>query len=195
VILESARARTAEAGLTNVSYLEADLTGLRLAEPVDALVGRLILFHLPEPAATVRALSRLVRSGGLVTFQDFNVTRARSVPPTPLVTATMGWIIGAFRSAGLNPDLGEHVASILGEAGLSVEGAAATAPAGTADSAMPEYLAGTLRSLLPVVLAQGDVTEAALDIDTLAERTAGELRAAGAAFWSAELAAAWARVP
>jgi ubiquinone/menaquinone biosynthesis C-methylase UbiE len=194
-ILELARARTAEAGLTNVSYVEADLAGLQLDEPVDALVGRLILIHLPEPAAAVRALARLVRSGGLVSFQEFNITRARSVPPTPLAARTMDQIIGALRSAGLDPDLGQRVAPILREAGLSPEGAAAAGPAGTAESAMPEYLEGTLRSVLPVVLAHGQASEAELDIDTLAERTARELRAAGAVFWSPELAAAWARVP
>jgi ubiquinone/menaquinone biosynthesis C-methylase UbiE len=194
-ILELARARAAEAGLANVSYLDGDLTSLRLDEPVDALVGRLILIHLKEPAATVRALSRLVRSGGVVSFQEFNITRARSVPPTPLAARGLGWIVGALRAAGLNPDLGEQVASILRDAGLSVEGAAIAGPAGTAESAMPEYLENTLRSVLPVVLAHGRVSEAEVDIHTVAERTARELKEAGATFWSPELAAAWARVP
>jgi ubiquinone/menaquinone biosynthesis C-methylase UbiE len=194
-ILELARARTAGAGLANVSYVEADLTGLRLDEPVDALVGRLILVHLKEPAATVRALSRLVRSGGVVSFQEFNTTRARSVPPTPLATRSLGWITGALRAAGLNPDLGEQVAPILRDAGLPVAGAATTGPAGSAESAMPEYLAGTLRSVLPAVLALGQVTEAEVGIDTVAERTALELKEAGAMLWGPDLAAAWARVP
>lgn len=73
-----------------MSFVEADLSGLRLDEPFDALVGRLILLNLKEPAATVQALSRLVRSGGVVSFQEFSMTRARSVPPTPLVTKTRG---------------------------------------------------------------------------------------------------------
>jgi len=194
-VLELARARAAESNLANVSYVEADLVNLWLDEPVDAVVGRLVLVHLPEPAATVRALSRLVRPGGLVSFQEFNITRARSVPPTPLATRGMAWIISAWCAAGLDPDLGEQVASILREAGLSVQGAAATGPAGTAESVMPAYLEGTLRSLLPVALAHGQVTEAEVDIDTVAERTARELKEADATFWSPELAAAWARVP
>lgn len=143
----------------------------------------------------MRALSRLVRSGGVISFQEFNITRARSVPPTPVAARTMGWIIGALRAAGLNPDLGEQVASILRDGGLSVEGAAVAGPAGTAESAMPEYLAGTLRSVLPVVLAHGQVSEAEVDIGTVAERAAREFKEAGATFWSPELAAAWARIP
>ena len=194
-ILELARARAAEAGLANVSYLDGDLTGLRLDEPVDALAGRLILLYLKEPAATVRALSRLVRSGGVVSFQEFNITRTRSVPPTPVVTRSMGWIIDATRAAGLNPDLGEQAASILRDAGLSVEGAATAGAAGSAESAMPAYLEGTLRSVLPAVLAHGQVTEAEVAIDTVAERVARELKEAGATLWAPDLVAAWARVP
>jgi 2-polyprenyl-3-methyl-5-hydroxy-6-metoxy-1,4-benzoquinol methylase len=194
-VLELARARAGEAGLANVAYLAGDLTDLQLNEPVDALVGRLILIHLQEPAAIVQALSRQVRSGGVVSFQEFNVTRSRSVPPTPVATRSVGWIVGALRAAGLNPDLGEQVASILRDAGLSVEGAATAGPAGSVESAMPEYLEGTLRSVLPVVLAHGQATEAEVDIDTVAERVAREFKEAGATFWCPELAAAWARVP
>jgi len=194
-ILESARARATDAGLTNVSYLEADLTDLRLDEQVDAVVGRLILLHLEKPAATIRALSRLVHTGGVVSFQECNLTRTRSVPPTPVVTRSMGWMIDALRAAGLTPDLGEQTASILRDAGLSVEGAATTGSAGSAESVMPEYVEGCVRSLLPAVLAHGQVTEAEVDIDTVAERIARELKEAGAMCWSPELAAAWARVP
>jgi ubiquinone/menaquinone biosynthesis C-methylase UbiE len=194
-MLELARARTAEAGLRNVSYVEADLTGLRLDEPVDAMVGRLILLHLKEPAATVRALSRFVRSRGLVSFQEFNVTRARSVPPTPLVTKGMGWITDALRASGLNPDLGEQATSILRDSGLAVEGAASAEPAGSAESVMAEYFADSIRTVLPVLLARGLVTETEVDIDTVAERAARELEEADATLWTPELAAAWARVP
>jgi cyclopropane fatty-acyl-phospholipid synthase-like methyltransferase len=191
-IVELARARTTQAGLTNVTYLTTDLADLRLAEPVDALVGRLILLHLDEPAATVRALSRLVRTGGLVSFQELNSTRARSVPPTPLAARCVNWIITALQTAGLDPDLGDQIPTILRDAGLHVRGAAATTPAGPADSPIPEYLAGTLRTVLPVLLAHGQVTETEVDIDTMAERVARELERTNAMFWCPELAAAWA---
>jgi SAM-dependent methyltransferase len=194
-VLELARARTAEVGLDNVSYVEAELTDLRLDEPVDALVGRLILLHLKEPVVTVRALSRFVRPGGVVSFQEVNFSRARSVPPTPLLTRGLGWITDAFRAGDVNPDLGEQVPSILRDSGLSVEGAAAAGPAGAAESAMPEFLESTIRSVLPMLLAHGQVTEAEVDIDTVAERAAREFKEADAMVWSPELAAAWARVP
>lgn len=194
-ILELARARTTALGLTSVSFVEADLTDLRLDQPVDALAGRLILMHLKEPVATVRALSVLVRAGGIVTFQDYNVTRSRAVPPTPLTSRRAGWMTDALRAAGVNPEIGDQIAPILREAGLSFEGAAAASPAGSADSALVASIALGVRSVLPVLLASGIATEAEVDIDTFADRLALELREAGATYYGAELVAAWARVP
>ena len=37
---------------------------------VDAVIGRLILMHLKDPAVVVRALSALVRPGGIISFQE-----------------------------------------------------------------------------------------------------------------------------
>lgn len=194
-ILDVARARTEAAGLATVSYVEADLADLRLDESVDALVGRLVLMHLKEPAAIVRALSRLVRSGGVVSFQDYNVSRCHAVPPIQLVTACTDWVVGAIRAAGGNPNMGEQVASVLLDAGLPVNGAASTIPAGPAESVLPRYVADTVRSVLPAVLKYGIATEAEVDIDTFADRLTQALKEAGATFWSPELAATWARMP
>jgi 2-polyprenyl-3-methyl-5-hydroxy-6-metoxy-1,4-benzoquinol methylase len=193
--LEVARARCADAGLINVTFINADLTGLELDLSADALAGRLIMLHLKDPAAAVRALSRLVRPGGVVTFQEFNASRARAVPPTPLVARCVEWITVGFRAGGVNVDVGELVPSILHDAGLTVRGAATAGPAGSAESPMPELLVSTLRSLMPVLLSQGQVTEAEIDIDTIAERVTHELKEVGATYWGPELAAAWAIVP
>ncbi|MEV7044746.1 class I SAM-dependent methyltransferase [Amycolatopsis sp. NPDC051061] len=194
-VLEVARERAREAGLTNVSYLEADLGELRPAEPVDALAGRLILMHLPDAARTVRELSRQVRPGGVVSFQDYNVSRCRSVPSTPLLARSMRWVIDAMRASGIEPDMGERIVPTLAEAGLDMQGVAAVEPAGTADSLVPEFLAATARSLLPLALAHGVVTEDEVVVDGMAGRVADELRAVRATVWTAELVGAWARVP
>ena len=44
----------------------------------------------------------------------------------------------------------------------------------------------SLRSLLPLVLAHGQVTDVEVDIDTLAERVAHELKEAAATYWGPE---------
>lgn len=189
-----ARERAAAAGLTNVSFLNTDVADLRLDEPVDALAGRLILIHLDEPAAVVRTLSTLVRPGGVVTFQDANVTRARAVPSTPLMTKVMDWINDAARAAGRNPEIGDQVPLIMRDAGLTVQGVATAGPAGTADSVMPDLVAESVRSFLPLIEAHGLATASEADVDTLADRLAHEMTEAGSTYWCPELVGAWARV-
>lgn len=59
------------------------------------------------------------------------------------------------------------------------------------DPATPGFLAANARSLLPLALARGVVTEGEVVLDGLADRLAGELQAAKATAWTAELVRAW----
>src|SRR4030088_294455 len=52
-----ARARTAEAGLHNVTFTQSDVCQLSGDKPFDAVVGRFILQFLPDPVAALRSLS------------------------------------------------------------------------------------------------------------------------------------------
>jgi ubiquinone/menaquinone biosynthesis C-methylase UbiE len=84
--LAVAERRASEAGLTNVAFVEGDLASPALGEGFDAVVGRFVLQHHPEPAVALRLLAGRVRSGGIVAFQEMNL-RAESLqlyPPTPL---------------------------------------------------------------------------------------------------------------
>ncbi|WP_326836371.1 class I SAM-dependent methyltransferase [Amycolatopsis rhabdoformis] len=194
-VLGVARARAADAGLAHVSFVEARLPDVPLDEPVDAVVGRLILIHLEEPAATVRALAERVRPGGIVTFQDLVSARTRTVPAGPITTGIIGLVAAAAEAVALDVNVGERLAAILSDAGLSVVGAASATPAGSADSLTPRYLAELTRSMLPLITAHGLATEDEVDVDTLAKRIAEEMAAERAVLWLPELAAAWARIP
>jgi len=59
-----AERRAREAGLTNVSFAVHDLSDLTLTGPVDALIGRLVLMYLSDPAATLRRLLEGVKPDG-----------------------------------------------------------------------------------------------------------------------------------
>ena len=77
-MLDVARERTRARGFANVSFQEADVTTWSADEPFDAVVGRLILFHLPDPEAVVRHHLRNLRSGGLMLALDYDIGAARS---------------------------------------------------------------------------------------------------------------------
>jgi len=59
-----AKARVAEAGFRNVSFTQADASQIVSDQPFDAAVGRFILMFLPDPAAVLQSLIKLVRPGG-----------------------------------------------------------------------------------------------------------------------------------
>ena len=68
--INRARARTAEAGLHNVKFVETDIAHFSTETQFDAAVGRYILQFLPDPVATLRSLSENVRPGGIIAFQE-----------------------------------------------------------------------------------------------------------------------------
>src|SRR6516164_956616 len=65
-----ARARVTAAGLTNVTFTESDVSEVRASKPFDAAVGRFILQFVSDPVAVLRCLSRLLRPGGVLVFQE-----------------------------------------------------------------------------------------------------------------------------
>jgi ubiquinone/menaquinone biosynthesis C-methylase UbiE len=63
--VETARRRGASLGVTNARFEEADIATFETTQKFDAVVGRLVLLYLPNPAAVLRRLSRHLRPGGL----------------------------------------------------------------------------------------------------------------------------------
>src|ERR1700745_3676398 len=63
-----ASARVAEAGFHNVSFNESNVNEILDVKSFDAAVGRFILMYLPDPVATLRSISQVVRPGGVFVF-------------------------------------------------------------------------------------------------------------------------------
>jgi 2-polyprenyl-3-methyl-5-hydroxy-6-metoxy-1,4-benzoquinol methylase len=78
-----ATARVSTAGLANVSFVTADAAGFAPKEPVDALVGRVVMMYWPDPASVLRHLLESVRVRGLSLFRTTTSkarSRSRGVP-------------------------------------------------------------------------------------------------------------------
>jgi SAM-dependent methyltransferase len=106
-----ARSRVAEAQLQNVSFLAADVSQIARegsGKPFDAVVGRLILEYLPDPGAVLRSLSRLVRPGGVIVFQDcYWAPLLQLTAGLPLWAKCASLICQTFERFGANMDM-EH---------------------------------------------------------------------------------------
>ncbi|PAQ01268.1 MAG: class I SAM-dependent methyltransferase [Mesorhizobium sp.] len=144
-------------------------------ETFDAVIGRLVLMYLPDPAATLRRLAGFVRPGGLIAFQEMAMPLARSFPEAPLFSKCRGWIIETIERAGFEVDMGGRLPMVFAGAGLPAPQLNSAGLAGSGpDSPIYDYIAGTLRSLLPMAEAVGAATAAEMKVDTLAERLRNE---------------------
>jgi 2-polyprenyl-3-methyl-5-hydroxy-6-metoxy-1,4-benzoquinol methylase len=117
--IEFARARAAEHGLSTVSFEHTTIADIAVDE-VDAVIGRLILMHLPDPVSALRQLAALVRPGGVIAFGEFDITSVRSWPDSPLARTVVTAIVDAFRAVGVDPAFGATLHTLFRRAGLGV---------------------------------------------------------------------------
>jgi SAM-dependent methyltransferase len=193
-MLAVAEQRRVAANIENVRFVEADVRTFRDREAFDAVVGRLILFHLPDAVEVLRHHIGGLTDNGLVVMIDFDVGSARSEPPLPLFNAAGDWVRKAFRQAGANPTIGTQLGLLLRDAGLTdVETFGIQSYLTPDDPAGPALLAGVVNSLAPVILASGIATEEELGLDSLQERLARELQTSRAIGLMPAVAGAWGR--
>jgi SAM-dependent methyltransferase len=192
----AAGGRAREAGLTNVSFAVGDLAELELTPPVDALVGRLVLMYLDDPAATLRRLLDLLEPGGVVAFQEMDMAAITWEPDCPLLAAASDRIRQTFARAGLDYRTGLKLARIYRAAGLpapqTLQGARVESGP---DSPVYAYVAQTTRTLLPLMERTGVATAAEVGVDTLAARLREEVVTADATVVPPPLIGAWTRKP
>ena len=176
------RERAESEGLTNISTLAGDLHALALPHDIDAVIGRHILIHVPDPLEIVRLVSGFVRPGGVVVFQeyDFSVMHA-GFPPTPLRDRTFE-VFRDFFAMARHGNMGTRLPVLFAAAGLTDIDARAEYPVGpgVAESPYYEWFAESLRSILARAVAAGVPGARDVEIDTLEERLRAEGVASGA---------------
>ncbi len=188
-----ARARAAQAGLHNVSFIESDLSQIPDAKPFDVAVGRFILMWLPDPVSIVRSVSQLVRPGGVVAFQEpYWVPVLSLLAPLPLWSAAASLIHRTFQQSGANPEIGTALYQVFQEAGLPGPTMRQEIPMGR-DPNSARWFSDTLRSLRSQIQRLGLSLESVGDLDTLAKRLQNEAGASnGVVAWMAPVGA-WVR--
>jgi len=194
-MVELARARAAEQGLSAVHFERAAVDAITLDEPVDAVVGRLILMHLPDPAATLRRLSSLVRPGGVIAFSENDITGTHSIPELPLFGRVTAGIVRAFEAMGISARFGTTLHTIFSDAGLGAPRLTLGTPIGTAaDSDILAYAAEVWRLVSPVAQQLGLQIDELADIDDFVPRFREEARAVNALITMPPMITAWTRV-
>ena len=186
--------RAAAAGLTNVHFLTQDLVDLMLDEPVDALIGRLVLMYFADPAVVLRRLTAFVKPGGVVAFQEIDLDGAKSEPSCEQFETALQRIRQTFTRTGVDIRTGLQLGRHFREAGLPeprmILGARVERGP---DSLIYDQITQITRTLLPLMQRTGVATAEAVRIETLARRIREQAVALNAMLISPFLIGAWAQ--
>ena len=192
--LATAREAAAARGFSNVTFVEADLVALPMALGLfDVAVGRRVLMYQPDAAAALRAVTRLVRPGGVVAIQEQDASFVPASPAAlPLHRRVLGWIWRMVEREGGNLRMGFELPAAMARAGVVVADVRAEAVVQTSQRRLPT--AATVRAVLLRIVERGVATVEEVDVDTLDARLDEELRAADAAYVGDMVFSAWGRV-
>jgi 2-polyprenyl-3-methyl-5-hydroxy-6-metoxy-1,4-benzoquinol methylase len=190
-----ATARVAKAGLNNVRFTQSDVGQIKEDKPFDAAVGRFILQFLPDPAAVLRSLTRLVRPGGGMAFHEVYLDLSLSVASHLTLTfAARSLAEETIRRSGSNTSIGISLREVFHNAGLPAPSMHLDMPLSNERDFAIEQVA-RLESLRPRFDASDPRLAILGDFKTLAQRLIDEIAAANAPVpWLATVSA-WARIP
>ena len=190
--IAKARARVSEAGFHNVHFNESGVDEILDEKPFDAAVGRFILMYLPDPVATLRSISQVVRSGGVLIFQEPDwVPVLAHLAKLPLWFATASLIDKTMR-ASANHDMGTDLYHAFVEAGLPEPTVRMELPMGR-EPYLAQWYYDTLCSLRPQIEQLRMPIESLGSLETLVQRLQAEVdESETVACWFASVGA-WCR--
>jgi SAM-dependent methyltransferase len=192
--VERAEHRAQQIGIANVEFVEGDPVMMHGKERFDAIVGRLILMYYHDPVDALRKLLGHLRPGGVVAFQEFDLTNCKSFPVSPTYEGCITWIKRTLKRSGARTQLGLELHQIFLSAGLPAPSLRLDASLGAGpDCPAYELVSEVVRSLLPAMEKFGVVTPAEVRIDTLADRLREEVTTGGGVVIAPALIGAWTR--
>ena len=194
--VQMARHRAAGENLSNVEFHTADFQEYMGDGLFDAVVCRCVLLHQHNPGRALSSVAKHVRSGGIIGFQEPWFSRGFSFPRVPLFEEVIGWLHSTVRASGLDGNIGLRLPFIFASAGLpapklTFEMLVDCSP----DSEVCEFVADTVRSLLPRLEQLGIVSSGRAQVDTLAGRLRQEQAELGGVVGTMPLMGAWCRKP
>lgn len=193
-MIQTASERVRAAGLTHVSFIAGDASVVAVGDDFDAAVGRCVLVHNSDPVATLRAVARHVRPGGIVAFEEpaHTALPPTAMPACALLEQAWGWMLAAYQYAGIRMGLrlfGVFRAAGLGTPEMHLHAAAGGGP----DWAGYDYMATHLRNMLPLIVRAGVASEEEVGIETFAERLRTEATRHDGAMTTWGFVTAWSR--
>jgi ubiquinone/menaquinone biosynthesis C-methylase UbiE len=160
----------------------------------DAVIGRFILVHMTDPAASLRWIAQRLKPGSTLAFVEMDMSTAEAIPPLPLLTTCIERIIEVYRRAGRESDLGSKLFAHFHAAGLVPQMAGFTRIANGSEQAGFDFVAESIRSLIPAMTMLGITNLGDIGIETLRDRLVAEAAAGRHCIFYPRLVGAWAKL-
>jgi ubiquinone/menaquinone biosynthesis C-methylase UbiE len=191
--IKRAKARAATAKLHNISFLNSDVNDIVSDQPFDGVVGRFILMFLLDPVSVLRSAVNLVRSGGVVAFQEPSWAPMLALGARlPLWYRTRQLIHETLLRSSANREMGLALYSAFREAGLPAPKMHLEMPLGH-DPDFIRLTSDVLHSLRPLAVQHKiSLTELGA-LDTLPDRICAEIIEANTVVSLIGIVSAWSR--
>ena len=184
--IATAQRRADARGLCQVRFVESELEALSL-DPVDAVVGRFVLMHQPDPVRALAHAAGCVRADGIVAMMESHLTALaagwHSWPHSAAYQRLLDAMLPIIVAAGGRIDMGLQLRRTFLAAGLPEPALEVHAtPAGTEAPGMVRYMADSLRSMRPAAERLGVPCPSAAGIDALEREMLADAARPGAVF-------------
>jgi SAM-dependent methyltransferase len=192
--LDRARYRAGQRGLTQVKFIEGDIRDPAPAGPFDAIIERLTLWQVPDPAEVLRRQATVLHPGGLVVTSSVDPFQYCTEPELPLVTQTFAWMNQALASVE-SPLLstGRRLWALTEEAGLRPLGMVGIQQYfGPVDEIGLGVMVENLRNLVPLLVSTGVATAEEIGMETWGQRLRDEWQKTRAVIAGGVMVGAWA---
>jgi ubiquinone/menaquinone biosynthesis C-methylase UbiE len=82
----------------------------------DLVVARLLMIHMPNPAAALSRLWKWVKPGGVLLVMDHDLTACRSLPKHAIAERAMSLMCDLFRALGKDVEIGTRMPTLFRQA-------------------------------------------------------------------------------
>jgi SAM-dependent methyltransferase len=192
--LDIGRERAREKGLANVSFAHSNIDDYRPGRAFDAVIGRHILLHTANPLNALQKACGFLREGGVAVFHEYDFSVIHPAYPACPLREKIFKFYQDFFCRAVQGDIGTRLFHLFLEAGFTAPDCRVDYPIdGGADSPFYEWMAESMRSILPRAQSHGMEEDIDLNPDTLAHRLREEAVARRACFPGPFLVGGFAR--
>lgn len=192
--LETTRARALQGGFTHIEIEHGNIDEYRPDHAFDAVIGRHILLHTPDPLGVLRRTWGLLREGGVAVFHEYDFSTIQPAYPALPLREKLFELYRQFFCSAVQGDVGGRLFHLFLEAGFAAPDCRVEYPIdGGADSPFYEWMGESARSILPRARSLGIGEDMDLDPDTLTQRLREEAVSLNASFPGPLLVGGFAR--